>query len=395
MSLFGGKRIYLDWAASAPVSPVALRAFESAVRLSGNPSSPHKEGVAARGVLEDARATIAKLMEVKREGVVFTSGATEANNLALLGRVRALRARGVEPGEIHVLYLPSVHASLHEGIKALVSEGVLTEPLALKDGRIDLERLALQATPKTRLVLMDAVCGETGTIYDTRGVRNVLDAYVRKEDDERILLHVDASQAPLARPFDLTRLAADSVALDAGKVGGVRGIGVLARRAHVELAPLAYGGGQEQGLRPGTEPVALAAALAAALQKAEEGREAFVERAASLRARLRSYTESVEGIVIHQGREGVPHILNLSLPGRDTDYLVMLLDREGFAVSTKSACETDSETGSRAVLALTGDEERSRATLRISWGPTTRSRDLERFARALMRAVDFLDHSRV
>ena len=385
--MFGTKRTYLDWAASAPVSRAALRAFDTVVKIYGNPSSPHSEGVQARALLDDARATIAALMETKQDGIIFTSGATEANNLALQGHVRTLQKKGVD--DIHILYLSSVHASLHEGIHAL--DGIDVEPLKLTNGRIDLAYLAAQLRPQTRLVLVDAVCGETGTVYDTRGVRNVLEAYARENKTERALLHVDASQALLVRPHDLTRLAADTASLDAQKVGGVRGIGILAKRSNVELAPLMHGGAQEGGLRPGTEPVALAAAFAAALTEAAENREAFVARAVEMRARLLKRTADIPGLGVNQGKEGVPHIVNLSLPGRDTDYAVMLLDKEGFAVSTKSACEADSEEGSRAVLALTGDEARAKSTLRISWGPPTKARDLDRFADALIRTVTFLD----
>jgi cysteine desulfurase len=307
-----------------------------------------------------------------------------------MGRVMKLREKGER--DIHLLYLPSTHASVIETVRALEAQGVIAESLRIRDGAIDLEALDAQLRPETRMVVLDAICGETGTVYDTRGVRNVLEAHAKRTGASRSHLHVDASQTPLARPFDLTRLAADSVALDAQKVGGVRGAGALCMRSNIELAPIMHGGGQERGLRPGTEPVALMAAFARALETATQERESFVARAALARQRLVArMSATISNVLVNQGREGVPHILNVSLPGRDTDYLVMLLDKSGFSVATKSACETDSEQGSRAVLALTDDEERARSTLRISWGPTTRERDLERFADALISAVRFLD----
>jgi cysteine desulfurase len=153
-------------------------------------------------------------------------------------------------------------------------------------------------------------------------------------------------------------------------------------------------------LRSGSEAPELATAFAAALRAAALGRESFRASAERARSELIRNISAIPNVLINDGgRHQAPHILNLSLPGRDTDYLVALLDeaglpagRQGFAVSTRSACETDSETGSRAVLALTHDPERARATLRISWGPDIRPRELTRFAEALKEAVQFVDN---
>ncbi|MEA2701519.1 MAG: cysteine desulfurase [Candidatus Parcubacteria bacterium] len=394
MSLFGSSRTYLDWASGAPVSRDARKAFDDALKEFGNPSSPHEEGARAKHALEDARTIIARLAEAKPARVIFTSGATEANNLALAGSVMRMKENSQDG--IHVLYLPSAHTSVRESLKSLARWEVEIEPLKITDGKIDLTRLKEQLRSETRLVVIDAVCGETGTRWNTRGVRNVLNAHAEGSGAQRILLHVDASQTPPGLPWSLTRFSADMLTLDAQKVGGIRGIGALCTRSHVRLSPLMHGGGQEGRLRPGTEPVALAAAFAAALTEAERTREPFLAHAQRARTRLiGTLTDAIPGMTVNEGREGVPHILNLSFPGRDTDYAVMLLDREGFAVSTKSACESGSEQGSRAVLALTNDEASARSTLRISWGISTSSRDLDRFAHALMRTIRFLDGTSV
>lgn len=392
MSVFKRKRVYLDWAASAPVAPEVHLAFERALRAYGNPSSPHQEGVEAQLMLAEARRQMARLTEVKPEGVIFTSGATEANNLALRGQIRRLREQGIAAADLHVLYLPSAHASVGTTLEALAQEGVSIESLTLTEGILDLADLKQKLRPETRLVVLDAVCGETGVRYPTRAAHNALSAYAKEHGTQRALLHVDASQLPLAFPFDLTRLAADTVTYDAQKVGGVRGIGALCMRGHVPLSPIMTGGGQEQGMRPGTEPVALAVAFVAALTEASEQSAGFVKKAAEWRNEvLSSIRESIPDVYVNEGKDQAPHILNISLPGRDTDYLVMLLDQAGYAVSTKSACESDSDEGSRAVLAFTQDPARAAATLRISWGPVTHLRDLRRFAAALANAVLFID----
>ena len=388
--LFGKQRVYLDATASLPVSSAALRAFSRALHSYGNPSSPHEEGRVARDILEEARVTIARGMEAKADDIIFTSGATEANNLAIQGTIIARRLAGKGARKVHALYLPSAHASVVETMKALTAWGVLIEPLPIKNGRVDITGLRSIVRPETVLVSMDVVCSETGTLWNTREVRRTLNA-ARPVDAPRILLHADASQAPLVESVERTKIAADLITLDAQKVGGVRGIGILCASRTIPLAPLLYGGGQERGLRSGTPSPALAAAFAAALTEAAKTRAAFVARARTMHSLLIDGLEKeVPNLFLNEGKEGAPHILNLSFPGRDTDYLAALLDEAGYAVSTRSACETDAGE-SRAVRALYDDPARATSTLRISFGPYTRERDVRGFRRALREAVRFLD----
>lgn len=368
------RRTYLDYAAGG----------------SGNPSSPHEEGRRAKKMLEDARTDIARLVEAQSDDIVFTSGATEANALAILGHVRALRESG--QGALHALYLPSAHASVVENMRLLASEGVTIEALPIRDYRVDTDVLALLLRSETVLVSMDAVCGETGVVWNTREVAEMLRNARGGGAAARSVLHVDASQAPLTEKITRAHFGADMLTFDASKVGESRGIGALVAHRTIPIVPFYGGGGQERALHPGTEASELARDFAAALRAAAQGREAFRAAAAHDRALLtRLITDAIPNVFIQEGRTQAPNILNLSLPGRDTDYLVMLLNEAGFAVSSKSACETDSEEGSRAVLALTGDAARARATLRISWGPRTPSRALTRFARVLAREIAFID----
>ncbi|MEK7510903.1 MAG: aminotransferase class V-fold PLP-dependent enzyme [Patescibacteria group bacterium] len=377
--MFGTKRIYLDWAAAAPVSRTAQAAFVRALSSYGNPSSPHEEGREAKALLEDARLRIARLAGTKPDAVIFTGNATEANALGIVGHIRALIDSGKNAKDLHVLYLPSAHASVVGAIQEIQKLGVIAEPITA---------LEKQVRPETVLVVVDVVCGETGTMHPVRDMRRALDRF-----QKGIVLLADASQAPRVESFELQHLGADMVTLDAQKVGGVRGVGALIAPRHVPITPLMQGGGQERGMRPGTESPALAQALATALEECAEARASFIERATKQREVLLSQL-SISTMEINEGKSQAPHILNLSLVGRDTDYLVALLDQKGFAVSTKSACETDEE-GSRAVLAMTGDASRARSTLRISWGPETTDADLRDFARALISSVRFMDESAI
>lgn len=384
------KRVYLDAAAG----------------VTGNPSSPHAEGRRARRILEAARTDIARLLEVQKDDVIFTGGATEANALAILGAVRS-RQKAVGSKKIHALYLPSAHASIIENMRMAAEEGVEIESLPIQDARVDTEALAKMLQPETVLVSMDAVCGETGVIWNTREVANVLrsaaalsprGAPAARPIQPLVkraaapLLHVDASQAALTEKLTRSHFGADLLTLDASKVSPIRGIGALIAHRTIPLVPLYGGGGQERGLRSGSEVPELAREFAEGLRRAALGREAFCARAERARRELvAAIIATIPRVRINGGKAQVPHILNVSLPGRDTDYLVMLLDEAGFAVSTRSACETDSREGSRAVFATTGDRARALSTLRVSWGHDVPARELTRFAKELARAVAFID----
>jgi cysteine desulfurase len=386
--------------------------LDRAAGASGNPSSPHEEGRRAKKILEDARTTIARLIEVQPDDVVFTSGATEANALAIIGHVRALRAAGGK--DMHVLYLPSSHASVVENVKSLAAEGVAVEALPIVNYRVDIEALKKMIRPSTGLgtreetvlVSMDAVCGETGVVWNTREVAEVLRKFrtgILKKESARAArpiqlsffnmpaLHVDASQAPLTEKISRAHFGADMLSFDASKVGMTRGVGALVAHRTIPILPLYKGGGQERGLCPGSEAFKLAKNFASDLKTAVAGRESFRASAERERAQLIKFIkDTIPNVYINEGHEQVPHILNISLPGRDTDYLVALLDEAGFAVSTRSACETDSEDSSRAVFALTGDKAPARATLRISWGPNISPRQFVRFGKVLAREVALL-----
>ena len=291
-------------------------------------------------------------------------------------------------------------------MKLIAERGVEIEALPVNDGRVNCVELKKLLRPQTRLIAMDAVCGETGVVWNTREVAQVLKTHngksifslargtaaTREENAFPVVLHVDASQAPLTEKMTRAHFGADLITFDASKVGEVRGIGALIAHRTIPITPLYAGGGQERGLRPGSESPELAQKFAAALYAAALGRKEFSARASRARTDLiEAITTTIPNVFINEGKNQASHILNLSLSGRDTDYLIALMDEAGFAVSSRSACETDSEDGSRAVVALTGDKERARATLRISWGRGVGRREFARFARALAEHVAFID----
>lgn len=382
------KRIYLDTAAAHPVRRSVHKVFLQALKAYGNPSAPHEEGREALALLEDARASIARVCGAKSDAVIFTASATESNALAIVGHIKARIEAGEKAEELEVLFSRTQHASVIGAVEEVQKLGVKTREIPLLGFSIDMPKLSSMIGPQTALITLDVVCSETGTRFDTRGVRKLIDA---RAYTERPVFHVDATQAPLCEHMDRTRLGADLITFDAQKIGGVRGVGVLIAPRNIPLTALARGGGQERGLRSGTPSPALALACAKAFLEASREREMFVRKAERLTKFLRKEIEtSFERVVVNAGETQAPNILNVSFLGRDTDYLVALLDEAGFAVSTKSACETDAR-GSRAVEAFTKDGARASSTLRISLHHTTKKKEIEAFLTTLKKSVAFID----
>jgi len=381
------KRIYLDAAAAHPVRKDARRAFLQTLHAYGNPSAPHEEGREAARMLEKARESIAKEVGAKADAVIFTSGATESNALAIIGLVNAKRASGTPSEHITILYLPSAHASTLSAIETVRSEGVVAREIPLSGFSIDMKKLEEMLREGAHLVTLDGICSETGTRFDVRAVRTIIDSFPLSA---RPVIHVDATQMPLTEKIDRTRIGADLITFDAQKIGGVRGIGALIAPRAVALSPVVAGGGQERGLRGGTPSPALASSFATALRASQKEREAFSARALVFKKMIQTAVSEISGTYINEGKEQAPNILNISFVGRDTDYLCALLNEEGCAISTKSACETDT-LGSRVVRSFTHDEARAASTLRISLHAKNNVSEIRKFIRALKKSIAFID----
>ncbi len=376
------RRVYLDYVASAPVSSGAHRAFFKALSAFGNPDSPHEEGRRAKEILAHARSVCAKILEVKKDAVIFCGNATEANNLLVHGILHSHTER--KEMIPHVLYASTSHSSL---TKPLFTYGksIDIETIPMHENRIDEEAFFKKITRRTVLVVSDRVVGETGTIIDTRALHRMLVRYAELENTKKAHLHIDASQSVVFEKTSLIRLGADSITFDAQKIGGIRGVGALVMPSHRGLVPHLQGGGQEEGIRPGTPAVAIIASFAHAFDEVQKNASLFTKRTQKLRDYALSGMVRILGNSTwyeNGGKNTAPHILNISLLGVDTDYLVTLLDAKGIAISTKSACETESAT-SGAVFALTQDKERASHTIRISFGKNSSEHDIAYFLKSL------------
>jgi len=377
--------IYLDHNATTPPLPAALDAVrETAERQWANPASVHRPGQRARAVLERARRAVGRLTDLPAREVVLTGGGTEANNLAL----HAPFAPGVETSGALVTSRVE-HPSVVQAAEALALRGVevlWVEPTP--EGVITVEAMeAVVGTRPVALVSVQAVGHETGTIQPIGALRALADRW-------GAWLHVDAVQA-LGRMAPSTWGGADMVTLAAHKIRGPKGIGALAVRAGLKLRPVLRGGGQERGIRPGTQDAALAAGLAVAAERAADGGPDRYRALAPRRDRLEEglLTLGAErGVRVEvngpRGANRAPHVTNLSFAGWRGPELCASLDLEGVAVSSGSACSAGTAEPSTVIEAMLG-RDRAVSAVRISLGETTTGAEVDAtlaaFARVLVR----------
>lgn len=385
------KRVYLDFASATPMSTKVARAYARALTLFGNASAVHAEGRLARVALEAARVQIARSLAVKADELVFTSGGTESNSIAIMGVVRALRRAGKEYRSLHIISTTIEHASVLGVLETLEADGVhITRLSPQSDGRIDPATVRAALTKKTVLVTLAHVNSESGTVQPIKDISRQISIYRNTHNKSNYpYLHVDAAQSPLWLDAGPHTLGADLVSYDAQKVMGPKGVGVLYRDFAVPIAPLFGGGTQERSLRPGTENVPALVAAGVAFTEAVQDRK---QRAAKIE-KLRDYLaveikkQILNAVVIGTMKHRVANNLFLAIPGVDGDYLAVCMDNEGVAVSPRSACAGSGGGYSHVAQALTGDTSLARGTIRFALGTATKKTDLRLAVQALVRVL--------
>jgi len=373
--------VYLDHAATTPVRPEVLEAMDPFLRggVFGNPSSAHRFGREARAAIQEARGTIAQALGVEPGEVVFTSGGTEADNLAVLGAALAAREAG-RPFRVavsaieHKAVLGAAHA-----VEALGGEVALLPVDA--NGRLDLAALEEALARGVAVVSVMWVNNEVGVIQD-------IEAIAERCRAAGTPLHTDAVQA-----VGKIRLALPAgcrlVSLSGHKIGAPKGIGALIVRDRGRLRPLIHGGGQQGGLRPGTENVAGIAALARAVELAVQEQEAFEAATSRLRDAFEERVRAAlpESRVNGAGSPRAPHISNVSIPGTDSEAMLMHLDLAGIACSSGSACSTGSVEPSHVLIAMGVPWDQAVAALRFSFGSGNTMEDVAYVTSTLPRVA--------
>jgi cysteine desulfurase len=366
-------RVYLDWNASAPLRPAAHAALCAALDLTGNPSSVHHEGRAARKLIEEAREQIGTLVNADPRNVTFTSGGTEANVLAL----SPLWQVGAEQRHFaRLLVSATEHPSVLAGGR-FAPDAVEKLPVD-RNGVIDLGALTrrLESLGRDVLVSLMAANNETGVIQPVAAAAEIVHRHGG-------LLHVDAVQAVGRMPLDIAGLGADLLTVSAHKIGGTKGAGALVRldESIHWSAPLIRGGGQERGARAGTENVTAIAAFGAAARAATATLTAEAAEAARLRDRLEARLRAVTPGAIIFGAD-VPRLPNttlMAMPGAKAETLVIAFDLDGVALSSGSACSSGKVAPSHVLAAMGVAPELARGAIRASLGATTTETDVDRF----------------
>jgi cysteine desulfurase len=373
------KRIYMDYAAATPVRPEIVSLMQPFLSDDfANPGAIHQEGVQAKAAVEDARLEVARTLEVRPEAVYFTASGTESNNLAIAGVIEARRQEGEEYADMEVLTTAIEHPSVIEVLNHYASLGVkVTEVSVGEDGVLDLNDLKNKLSHKTVLITTAFVNSEIGSIAPVRPIVRAVAAY-NKEEGAKIVVHLDAAQAPLWLSCSVSQLGVDIMSLDAGKCYGPKGVGVLALRRGVELVPTFFGGGQERGLRPGTENVPLIVGAARAIKLAQDSYKERAEKVSALRDQAIEKLTKIEEVEVNgSAAERVANNVNVSIAGVEAEFAAITLDTAGIACSTKSACGSGRGTGSAVVRAITGDDERARTSLRFSFGEGTTAAEID------------------
>jgi len=374
--------IYLDYAASTPVDPRVVERMLGCLGPDGvfaNPSSTHAPGREARALVEQARQSAARLFNAGAGDVYWTSGATESNNLAILGWARGSAAPGAAR---HVVTTRIEHKAVLDPCKRLEKEGVaVTYVEPEPDGRVDPARVVAAIRPDTLLVSVMHANNETGVINDV----GAIGASCRARG---VPLHVDAAQTAGRLPIDVQRLNLDFMSVSAHKMYGPKGAGLLyvhpARRPG--LLPLQFGGGQERGLRSGTLPVHQIVGLGAACEIAFAEAAGEAARLTALRERLWQGLQSIEGALLNgHPTERLPGTLNVAFPGVEGESLLFALP--GLAISSGSACSSDSDEPSYVLRALGRDVQTAQSSLRFSLGRFTSAAEVDAAVTAVAREV--------
>ena len=368
------EQIYLDWNATAPLRPQARAAMHAAGDIVGNPSSVHAQGRAARRLIENARTQVAALVGAQPRCVIFTSGGTEANALAL---TPTIEASGEKAPRDRLLVSAIEHTSVRLGARFApdaIEELPVDSQGLLVLAQLELRLGVLAATGRRPLVSIMLANNETGIIQPIAEAATIIHAASG-------ILHVDAVQAPGRIACDFNALGADLLTLSGHKLGGPKGVGALIKRADLQIEPLIKGGGQERSQRAGTENVAGIAGFGAAAEAAHSALPAESAHVTALRGLLEAgiLRISSEAVIFGSDVDRLPNTTLFAVPGLKAETAVIAFDLEGVAVSSGAACSSGKVAPSHVLAAMGVAPELARGAIRISLGYGTKEHEIEAF----------------
>lgn len=371
--------LYWDYAAATPPYDDVVKTMEQIMKLHyANPSSLHRAGSEAAKLIRRSREVCAAALSVQPKEILFTSGATESNNLAIKGAALQYQSRGR-----HLITTELEHPSVYESCLQLQRMGwEITFITPDSTGMIDPERVAAAVRRDTVLVSVMHVNNEIGTVQPLLEIGRLI-----KSLNPRALFHVDGVQGYGKLAVDLKGWKADLYSLSPHKIRGPRGAGLLYIKEGIQLFPLLSGGSHEEGQRAGTENVPAIVASSKAVRMSGEQRETFYAQVLPLRDRLLRFLHSVPEFVINSREDGAPHIVHFSYPGMKGEVFARKLEELGMVVSTRSACSSRLAEPSRVLLSMGKDVSVASGGIRISFGDSHTEEDVAALEKALITAV--------
>ncbi|MBS7528547.1 cysteine desulfurase [Fusibacter paucivorans] len=375
--------IYLDHSATTPVSETVREAIQAVLTTHyGNPSSLHRMGLQAEKAMRTARNVIASSLNVNEKNVIFTSGGTEANNLAILGSIRKERGR--------LITTAFEHPSVLNVMMMLEKEGydvVYLEVDAL--GQIDMASLSEALTPKTQLVSIMHTNNEIGSLQPIETIGSMIEKY-NQSNGTKVKFHVDAVQAYGKTPIDIPAFGIDLLTISSHKINGLKGTGALICREGIDVKPRTFGGGQERGIRPGTENVVGIVAFGAAAKEACEKMNEHTAHVALLKKCLLEKLADEPGIRVNGEAPQTPYILSLSFEGVKGEVLLHSLEMSGIYVSTGSACNSKKNQFSHVLSAIKLPEKQIEGTIRVSFSALNTIEEIDLAASEMLKIYKML-----
>ena len=374
--------IYLDYSATTPVNQEVLDSFTKACNMyPGNPNSLHKLGVASKTMIDKATNQIASIMGVKAEEIIYTSGSSESNNLAIKGICLMYHNRGK-----HIITTDLEHSSIYGPIDYLLTLGFEVSYVKLtSEGKVDLDDLKRLMRDDTVLVTINSVNSELGIEQPVNEIGELLKNY------PKCYFHVDMTQSVGKVNVNCSNI--DLISFSAHKFFGLKGIGVLIKKERIEMEPLIHGGKSTTKYRSGTPALPLIVSLAKALRLATENLNNDYKYISELNSYLRSELKKYDKVFVNSPTAAIPHILNISVVGVKPETLLHALEEHDIYISTQSACSS-SHSESRAVYAVTGDESRATSSVRISLSKLTTKNELDEFLNIFDKCYERLTNLR-
>jgi cysteine desulfurase len=401
----GKNSIYLDFASATPIDKKVLEVYvQTAQTLTANPSALHSEGRRAKLALEHARQQVANTLEVHSDEIIFTSGGTEGDNIAILGVLKSPKLKEKLGGKKPHLIISTIeHAAIIESAEALLNEGLISLSYApvTKEGIVDITEFKKLLRPETVLVSIMYANNEIGTVQPIREIAKVI-RHFRKIQNSKLkavsfpLFHTDATQAANYLSLRVPTLGVDVLTLNGSKIYGPRGTGALYVRRGIMLAPILYGGEQEGNRRPGTEHVPGAVAFAEALVQTQKVSLKEATRLAHIQKFFFSELFKVFPDIEINGsqKERLPNNVHVTFPGFQSEILMLYLDAKGIFVSEKSACKSESAEPSHVIAALGKISRSTDGSIRFSLGRTTTKDDIRSTVNALQEIRTILSTNR-